>query len=681
VYCSFRQNRAGDRINTYTEPNKSFITTIVQRLPIALTVCTFFFTTQLFAEQNSQRGGSAWGIVSPVIDSLQLALNTASDTVRVRVLNGLCWEYRNKDALRSFDYSNQAFKLAKELGFMSGLAENRNFTGVVHRNIGDYPKAMTCFTEAREYAERGGLKTELAFSLTNIGEVYRYQKNYTQALHYVYRGLEMFLQIQNKQGQYFAYIRLGEIYLNQRLSDSALSAFKRSLTICEETHDGYRAAGSLRRIGAVYRSIGNFEDAMKSFQAALRFANDAKDNDESSATLIDLGSLNASVGRYKEALVYTQQGLQRAEKTSVKLRFAEAYKTLSGIYIALKQFKEAATYQELYINIRDSLFSESGKREIERMSVKYELQQQQQKIEMLNKEREAEEKIRNELIVIVIISAIFTLALLGSFVYVRRLNSRLQERNKEIIRQQAVLEEQTYEISLTNEALNENNRSLEEARSQADSLLLNILPASIARRLKAGETRIAERFDSVSVMFIDVSGFTSLAGRTEPEVLVAILDEMFSRFDELAEHFKLEKIKTIGDAYMVVGGLPERSDDHVWRVAAMAVAVLETVSRLGVEFQLHDLNVRCGMHAGAVVAGVIGKKKIAYDLWGDTVNIASRMESHGEVGKIHVSEEVFRLLRNVEAASNQELPCFEFEERGQINIKGKGTMKTYFLRG
>jgi class 3 adenylate cyclase len=603
------------------------------------------------------------------IDSLHNLLRTASDTARVRVLNALCWEYRNKDELRSFDYSTQAYKLAKELGFMQAMAENRNFTGIVYRNIGDYPKAMACFTEAREIAERNTLTIELAFAMTNIGEVYRYEKNYSQALSYVYRGYVMFHSIKHIQGQYFANIRLGEIYQGEKRLDSALLAYQRALRICEETNDGYRAAGSLRRIGAVYRAQGNFSAAVNSYKQALLFADQARDNDEGSATMIDLGSLLASVGKYQEALQYTLQGLERAKKTSVKLRFAEGYKTLSGIYIALKQFEKATEYQEKYIVLRDSLFSESGRREVERMSVKYELQQQQQKIDILQKERETEARVRQQLIALVIVGVVFTCVLLVGILYTRRLNARLYERNQDVLRQQEILEEQNDDLEMANYALIENNENLETARKRVQSLLLNIFPASIAERLERGETTIAERFESASVLFVDVSGFTRLASRISPEVLVTILDEMFSRFDALVEEFQLEKIKTIGDAYLVVGGLPTRSEDHTIRAAKMAIRVVEEVTLLASEFEMLELNVRCGLHTGPVVAGVIGKKKYAYDIWGDTVNIASRMESHGEVGKIHVSEEVYRQLQDK----------FTFLARGGIAVKGLGQMNTYFL--
>jgi len=246
----------------------------------------------------------------------------------------------------------------------------------------------------------------------------------------------------------------------------------------------------------------------------------------------------------------------------------------------------------------------------------------------------------------------------------REANAGLQEAHTEITRQIEVQSEQAREIELANMAL-------QEAHAESEALLLNILPAPIAARLKSGERTIAERFKSVTVLFADVVGFTPLASRTTPEGLVSLLDALFSRFDGLAERYGLEKIKTIGDAYMVVGGLPIPADDHLERVARFALALSAEVRDTADEFEVTGLTMRIGMHTGEVVAGVIGHKKFAYDLWGDTVNTASRMESQGEPGKIHCTEEVYEALKNE----------FVFEECGEIEIKGKGTMRTWFLVG
>lgn len=205
-------------------------------------------------------------------------------------------------------------------------------------------------------------------------------------------------------------------------------------------------------------------------------------------------------------------------------------------------------------------------------------------------------------------------------------------------------------------------------KQTSERLLLNVLPGPIADRLKTGESLIVDRFDAVSVLFADIVGFTTFAQGTSPEELVTMLNELFSSFDKLAEQHGLEKIKTIGDAYMVVAGIPSPIADHATAIAHMAldmIASLETYSKK------HDksLTIRVGIHTGSVVAGVIGTKKFIYDLWGDTVNTASRMESSGVPGKIQVTEATYQLLKDQ----------FDFEPRGPIEVKGKGTMNTYLL--
>lgn len=250
----------------------------------------------------------------------------------------------------------------------------------------------------------------------------------------------------------------------------------------------------------------------------------------------------------------------------------------------------------------------------------------------------------------------------------RQLANLVNERTREIRRQVKILDEQAKEIELANTELQEKNQLLEEERMKSERLLLNVLPASIAERLKAGERIIADKFESVTVMFIDIVGFTNMSARVSPEHLVENLSMIFTTFDALSAKYKLEKIKTIGDAYMVVGGLPEPRSDHAEATAMMALELLANITDL-MQNTEDGINIRVGIHLGAVVAGVIGVQKFAYDLWGDTVNTASRMESSGEPGKIHVSADVYEALKDK----------FEFEERGEIEVKGKGKMRTYFL--
>ncbi|MGD8480364.1 MAG: adenylate/guanylate cyclase domain-containing protein [Methyloceanibacter sp.] len=229
-------------------------------------------------------------------------------------------------------------------------------------------------------------------------------------------------------------------------------------------------------------------------------------------------------------------------------------------------------------------------------------------------------------------------------------------------------------------ALGEVEERAEEARSQAkelaterdhsEKLLHNILPALIAERLKGGERPIAETYPEVTVLFADIVGFTQLAEKIGPREIVTMLNDIFGRFDDLALEHDLEKIKTIGDCYMVVGGVPVRSATHCQQVARFALDALKSFDDYAASFP-HPLRIRIGMHTGTVVAGIVGTQKFSYDLWGDVVNVAARYESTATPNRIHVSEAV-----HVRLADD-----FEFEDAGEVELKGKGKMRSWFLIG
>ncbi|HEY4179349.1 MAG TPA: adenylate/guanylate cyclase domain-containing protein [Kofleriaceae bacterium] len=211
---------------------------------------------------------------------------------------------------------------------------------------------------------------------------------------------------------------------------------------------------------------------------------------------------------------------------------------------------------------------------------------------------------------------------------------------------------------------------LSAEKATSERLLLNVLPAPIAERLKHGENLIVDKFDAVTVLFADIVGFTALSSRTTPEKLVTMLNELFTTFDKLAEKHGLEKIKTIGDAYMVVAGIPRPIADHALAMINFAIDMLASIQAYS-DRTSSGLTIRVGVHTGSVVAGVIGEKKFIYDLWGDTVNTASRMESHGIAGRVHVSEATYEQVRD----------HFDLESRGVIEVKGKGEMTTYLVVG
>ena len=213
-------------------------------------------------------------------------------------------------------------------------------------------------------------------------------------------------------------------------------------------------------------------------------------------------------------------------------------------------------------------------------------------------------------------------------------------------------------------------RALRAEQEKAEALLVNVLPSSIAERLKGATRSIADHFDSASILFADVVDFTPLARRLAPAEVVGVLDRLFSRFDTLVERHGLEKIKTIGDCYMAASGVPDPTPDHARKAALLALGMRDAVARSTIA-ELPGLELRIGINSGPVVAGVIGTKRFLYDLWGDAVNIASRMETNGTPGEIQITRTTYELLKD-------EFIC---SRRGTIEVKGKGPMETWYLVG
>ena len=260
---------------------------------------------------------------------------------------------------------------------------------------------------------------------------------------------------------------------------------------------------------------------------------------------------------------------------------------------------------------------------------------------------------------------------------VRSLSKKLErsEKNRTLLelmwdRNSKLFQTLNTEIEQQRELIQKQHRELEIERQKSENLLLNILPRPIAQRLKEDQSVIADHYNSATVLFTDIVGFTELSENLTPSELVQFLNQIFSTFDSLVEKYRLEKIKTVGDAYMVAGGFPEPRPDHVDAVADLALEMRNSLANFHTE-KIQSVCMRTGIHTGPAVAGVIGTKKFIYDVWGDTVNTASRMESHGVGGEIQVSEATYKVLKDK----------YILEQRGMIEIKGKGRLMTYWLQG
>ncbi|MEB3231051.1 MAG: adenylate/guanylate cyclase domain-containing protein [Leptolyngbyaceae bacterium] len=254
--------------------------------------------------------------------------------------------------------------------------------------------------------------------------------------------------------------------------------------------------------------------------------------------------------------------------------------------------------------------------------------------------------------------------------YIHEVSILAQSFNKMLLQLKKTFAELEHSNEVLEQRVEQRTKALRQEKQKSEQLLLNILPEEIAYRLKNTPGTIADNFDDVTVLFADIVGFTQLSAKIAPSETVEFLNAIFSLFDELSEFYGLEKIKTIGDAYMVAGGLPNPQIDHIEATADMALAMQQRLADLK-NSKFQAVSLRIGIHSGPVVAGVIGTKKFIYDLWGDTVNVASRMESHGEAKQIQVTETVYQALKEK----------YDFQKRGMISVKGKGEMMTYWLLG
>lgn len=546
-------------------------------------------------------------------------------------LQGVSWVNRS-DYQKTLDYYIRALDIAKQMGHPAALAIAYNNVGSIYHNEGDYTKALDHYIKSLEFNE----PMQMGTALNNIGAIYMNQRIYSKALEYYTRSLELNRQKGDQGAVAIVLSKIGGIYREQEDYPNSLDYYYQSLAIFEQIDHQIGIAETYSNIGLLYQKQGEYPKALDYHNKSLTFYEQLGDKNGIAVSLNNIGDIYQKQGDYGKALEYCQRGYDISVTIHSLLRKRASCSCLYDTHKAMGNDNKALHYLELLNAVQDSLDTQETAKKLQQMEFQAEARSIQ---EAHDEEIRQKEKTRN----ISFVVGAFFLLLAGSF-YIRW---RYVRKSK---------------------------ASIQIEKDRSENLLLNILPEEIARELKEKGKADARYFEMVSILFTDFKDFTEQGAKLTAAELVNEINYCFEAFDAIMEKYGIEKIKTIGDSYMAAGGLPVPSGDSVKKTVLAALEMQEFISKHKSEIDAagkHAFEMRAGIHTGPVVAGIVGVKKFQYDIWGDTVNTASRMESSGHVGRVNISQTTYALLKDD--------PDFTFQSRGQIVAKGKGEMEMYFV--
>ncbi|MBS1536602.1 MAG: tetratricopeptide repeat protein [Bacteroidetes bacterium] len=582
---------------------------------------------------------------------------------------------------RALEYYTKSLSAYEELGVKLGIAGVTGNIGIVYRNLGIYDKALEFMGKALSTHLELGEMSSAASATGNIGNVYLNLGIYDKALEYYSKALSTHEELGEQSGIAGVTGNIGLVYENLGMYDKALEYFSKSLSTNEAVGAKSFVASVMANIGNVYRNLDMYDKALEYYCKSLSAHEALGEQSGVAITTGNIGLVYQNLGMYDKALEYLFKSLSAHEVVGAKSFVAIVTGNIGNVYRNLGMYNKALEYMIKSLSTHEALGEQTsvaivtGNIGALYATQKFEGYEAAKAEEYLLKAIALNEEIKAK-------RNLYENHKFLSDLYKHEERwkdfaihfEKYHDIEKAVQSEEATKQAQFMEHRRKIEEC-ERDRQVKLARFQEqEKILPNILPAKIAERIVLGEKTIADTHEYVSVFFSDIVGFTKLSQQVSAVELVGMLNGIFSQFDQIARKHGLEKIKTIGDSYMAVCGAPIQVNNHAERTALFALEVAEKMK----DYRTNSgekIEMRIGLHSGSVVAGIIGENKFAYDLWGDAVNTASRMESHSEAGKIHVSED-FRTT--FISTTLNELPI-QFIPRGEMDIKGKGMMKTYFL--
>lgn len=594
--------------------------------------------------------------------------------------------YRAGEHKQAMAAYRQSLSLAEEQKNPVAVAKASNNIGVIHSDLGRHEEALHWFQKALAIDREVGTPADVAISLFNIADLHDRAGRLTEAM----QGFEEVRRLSDLAadpgGVALSLNRLGGLLLDQQKYAEAMKLFEEALSIQQGAGTVAEAETHIN-MGVASRSMGQADEARSHYEKAFRILVAMGHLRRAAFCYHNLGGLYEEQGKWTEALaqhlqalklrkatgdslgmVYSNTGIARAQIHLGRLKEAEkvleqgealarALESKRARQVVLqgqielcrarKNYRSAFVLFDEYKELGDAILNEKTGVTLARMRAHYETEHKDRQNAALRSEKEldglrleAEKAGRRSYSIIAVLAFLLVVLAFNRYRIKRKAH-------RELTHAHAVIREE---------------------KGKVEALIHNILPEKVARDLKEDGYTKPESFENVSVFFSDFVGFTELSSKLDPQRLIEELNALYTMFDAIAEKHGCERIKTIGDAYLCVCGMPEPHDDHAHRLLRAAREILTSLEERNRTSEI-QWQARIGIHSGRVVGGVVGVKKYIYDVFGDTINVTARMESHCDPMRINVSEVTYELVRE----------CFEFEARGAVDVKGRGPMAMYYL--
>lgn len=569
----------------------------------------------------------------------------AHDTaLQTKALNGQAMTYnvmaQYKLALNCFEHE---LSLLREWGNIAATLGN---IGEVYQSVGDYSQSLIYHDSSLKILEvhlRNDSKNNFGDSammgalLVTIGTVYSSMGQYDKALENCARAYNLNIsdEVQQNLLRIWSLMEMASAYKSKKDTTNAIERYTEALAVCARVNDVSDAAGALNNLGSIYLDEGDIRKALVFADSALKLVDKHALITQQPAIYTTFGMIRTAQGQYADAVTYLQKAVDVSRASGARVAEKDAWEALSKTYHLMGRTGAELDAFRNFVALRDSVLSIEKVNALTRIDLQYQYNSEKEATAMQNKLKMQTQRAYT----LVGFSTLSVVVLLAFFIY------RGYNREKKA------------------------NFAITAEKQISESLLLNILPGDVAKELKEKGNVQARQFEEVTVLFTDFANFTSAGERLAPGELVAELDACFKAFDGIIGRHNIEKIKTVGDAYMAVSGLPNANANHAAEVTRAAIEIRDFMLARKQSLGDKTFEMRIGINSGTVVAGIVGVKKFAYDIWGDTVNTAARMEQYCEPGKINISLTTYDMIKDK----------FVCQDRGEIDVKNKGRMNMYFV--